>query len=263
VVTSNADRRRLSLSEWVIPLAMLDALFGVFVWVQFTVLFGADRVVLAPGGPDYAVYARDGSAELVVVTVLTLGVFAALTALAGRSSPLERRLLRVLGGMLGALTLVIVVSALTRLGVYAGAYGLTVGRLLAYAGQIWLGLIVILVLVAGIRLRTAWLPRAVAAAGVSVLFALVAVNPDALMARTLLRRLDGQYAIDLPYLLSLSADAADELAAVPPQRQPCLLSGLAAELASPDPWYAINLSRIHAHTVLARHPDAGCQLRDG
>ena len=190
-------------------------------------------------------------------------MFAVLTALAGRSSPIERGLLRVLGGGLGGLTLVIVVSALTRLGVYAGAYGLTVPRLLAYAGQVWLGLIVILVLVAGIRLRTAWLPRAVAAAAVAVLFALVAVNPDALMARTLLHRLDGQYDLDLSYVTALSADAVDELAAVPPQRQSCLLSGLPAQLASPDPWYATNLSRIHARSVLARHPERTCRPRDG
>jgi hypothetical protein len=255
--------RRLGLVEWVIPLAMLDALFGLFVWVQITVLFGADEFVLAPGGPDYAVYARGGSAELGVVTALTLGVFGILSALAGRSSRSEVWLLRVLGGVLGGLTLVIVVSALTRLGLYAGAYGLTVPRLLAYAGEVWLGLIVVLVLVAGIRLRTTWLPRGVAAAAVAVLLALVAVNPDALMARTVLHRLGGPYGVDVSFLATLSADAADELAAVPPQIQPCLLSDLAAQLSVPDPWYAANLSRAHARSVLATHPGAACTTRDG
>ena len=111
--------RRLGLAEWIIPLAMLDALFGLFVWVQITVLFAGDDFVLRPGGPDYAVYARGGSAQLGVVTILTLGVLAVLARWAGRWSRLELGLLRLLGGVLCGLTLVVVASALTRLNLYA------------------------------------------------------------------------------------------------------------------------------------------------
>jgi hypothetical protein len=240
-----ANRRRLGLAEWVIPLAMLDALFGLFVWVQITVLFAGDDFVLAPGGPDYAVYARGGSAQLGVVTVLTLAVLAVLARFAGRSSRLELGLLRLLGGVLCGLTLVIVASALTRLNLYAGAYGFTVPRLLAFAAEAWLGLVVLLVLAAGVRLRATWLPRAVAATAVAVLLGLVAVNPDAVIARTVLSRLDGPYPVDYAYLRTLSADAVDEL-----DQFGGYCPWWPEDLSTSDPWYAYNYGRAHARDVL-------------
>ncbi|MDT5029202.1 MAG: hypothetical protein QOE61_5628 [Micromonosporaceae bacterium] len=80
--------------------------------------------------------------------------------------------------------LVIVAPALTRLSLYADAYGFNLPRLLAYAGEAWLGIIFVLLLIAGVRLRGAWLPRAMVVSAVAVLIALAAVNPEAQMART-------------------------------------------------------------------------------
>jgi hypothetical protein len=247
-----AEGRRLGLAEWVIPLAMVDALFGLFVWVQITVLFAGDEFVLGPGGPDYAVYARGGSAQLGVVTVLTLAVFAVLARWAGRSSRLELGLLRLLAGVLCGLTMVIVASALTRLNLYAHAYGFTVPRLLAFAGQVWLGLVVLLVMATGIRLRAAWLPRAVAAAAVAVLLGLVAVNPDAVIARTVLSRIDGPYAVDYTYLSTLSADAIDALADTQMGTRNCPWQPF--DPSDVDPWYAYNYSRAHARDVMNHRP---------
>jgi hypothetical protein len=250
-----AQKRRLGLAEWVIPLAMLDALFGVFVWVQITVLFAGDEFVLGPGGPDYAVYARGGSAQLGVVTVLTLGVLAVLARWAGRSSRLELGLLRLLGGVLCGLTMVIVTSALTRLNLYAHAYGFTVPRVLAFAGQVWLGLVVLLIMATGIRLRAAWLPRAVAAAAVAVLLGLVAVNPDAVIARTVLSRIDGPYAVDYGYLSTLSADAIDVLSDTSMGTRNCPWRPF--DPSDVDPWYAYNLSRAHARDIMNHRPRSG------
>jgi hypothetical protein len=243
--------RRLGLAEWVIPLVMLDVLFGLFVWVQITVLFAGDEFVLGPGGPDYAVYARGGSAQLGVVTVLTLGVLAVLARWAGRTSRLELGLLRLLGGVLCGLTMVIVASALTRLNLYAHAYGFTVPRLLAFAGQVWLGLVVLLMASAGIRLRATWLPRAVAAAAVAVLLGLVAVNPDAVIARTVLSRLDGPYPVDYAYLSTLSTDAVDVLRDTSLETRNCPWRPVDL---TPDPWYAYNYSRAHARDVMRQLP---------
>jgi Domain of unknown function (DUF4153) len=239
-VSATALDPRLGPLEWAIPLAMLDILFGIFVWLQVPVLFGGDAYVLGPGGPDYAVHAHHGFTQLAIVTGLTLGVVAVLVAVARRRSAQERGLLRLLGGVLCTLTLVIVASACQRLAVYAGAYGLTVPRLLAFAGEVWLGLVIVLLLAAGVRLRATWMPRATAAAGVLVLFTLVAINPDALMARTLLSRLDGPYPVDYLYLSGLSADAAAELAKAS--------EGRCTQASIDDPWYAFNLSRYLVRT---------------
>jgi hypothetical protein len=260
--TGDEPRRRLGAPEWAIPIAMLDILFGVFVWVQITVLFGGEGYVLGPGGPDYAQYARGGFVQLVWVTVLTLGVLAALAVWARRDTPGERALLRGLAGALCVLTLVVVTSALKRMGLYAEAYGFTIPRLLGYVVEAWLGLVFALVIVAGVRLRAAWLPRATVAVGVALLLALATVNPEALMARTLLTRLDGPYQIDRYYLASLSADAIETIDRVPEPERSCLLARLAHELERPDPWYGLNLARERARALIARKPvvvaAAGC-----
>jgi hypothetical protein len=242
------ERRYLSPAEWAIPVVMLDVLFGVFVWVQLTVLFGGDAYVLQPGGPDYAVFARGGFAQLMVVTALTLGVVTALAVWTARDEPRERRLLRLLGGALCVLTLVIVASALKRLGLYAQAYGFTVERLLGYVTEVWLGLVFGLVIVAGVRLRAGWLPRATVAAGVGVLIGLAAINPEALMARTHIARVERDFAVDNGFLSSLSTDAYDEISALETRQGWCLdyQGKISDDLSSPDPWYVWNASRQHA-----------------
>jgi uncharacterized protein DUF4153 len=253
--TAPADRTRLSVAEWATPVVMLDVLFAVFVWVQIAVLFAGNDYVLAPGGPNYAVHARGGSAQLGVVTVLTLGVVAALSVWARPATVAQTRLRRAIGGVLCGLTLVIVASALRRLALYAEAYGFTVPRLVVFAGVAWLGIVLILVMVAGARRRAGWLPRAVVASAVVVLLGLVAVNPEALMARTVLARLGGPFPVDQAYVRGLSADALDEIARVPDTRlRDCLLVPLAERLHAPDPWYAWNLARQRARAYLAEHP---------
>ena len=76
----------------------------------------------------------------------------------------------------------VVASALHRMDVYADTYGLTRLRLLVALCEVWFGLVFLMVLVAGIRLRAAWLARAVVAAGVLALLGLAAANPDGLIA---------------------------------------------------------------------------------
>ena len=137
------------------------------------------------------------------------------------------------------LTLVIVASALKRLGLYADAYGFTWPRLLGFAGELWLGLVFVLLLLAGIRMRADWLPRTTAAAAVVVLFGLVAVNPESLMARTVLDRLGGPYPVDLGFVRGLSADAVDEIQRLPVGYRDCALMKLRITLEQPDPWYPV------------------------
>jgi hypothetical protein len=245
--------RPLAGLEWMIPLVVANVIFAVFVAVQIRVLFAGHEHVLKQGGPDYAEYARGGFGELCAVTVLSLGLTALVGALAKRETRAQGTMIRAVGGVLCALTLVIVASALRRMLLYVDAYGFTWLRLVSFAFEIFLGLVLLLVLVAGIRLRGTWLPRAVAAAAAGVLFALVAVNPEALMASTHLdARASAQYPVDRRYMNSLSADAIDVIVDMgASQERDCILESLRAELAEPDPWYEFNLARQHARAVLA------------
>jgi hypothetical protein len=246
--------------DWGLPLAALNALFAIFVWVQLGVLFGWHDYVLAPNGPDYAEYARSGFGQLIVVTLLTFAVIAVVAHVASRRRERDRLLLRVQVGVLCVLSMVIVASAVNRLWLYQDAYGLTRLRLLSGVGAVWLGAMFLLVIAAGVTLRGGWLARAVVGSVAVTVLALAAANPDALVARwNVDRALQGrELANGLPvdrldYLGTLSADAVPAIARLPEPRRSCLLARVAAGLDESDPWYAVNAGRERARAVLARY----------
>ncbi|GAB7052862.1 DUF4153 domain-containing protein [Catenuloplanes indicus] len=246
-------RRPVRRTEWLLPVVALDLLFGAFVLVQAAVLFGGAEHVLATAGLTYAEYARSGFWQLLIVTGLTLAVLGVAALTAPRATGTDRVLVRVLLGALAGLTLLIVASALSRMTLYADVYGLTRLRVLVFTCEIWLGAVFVMVLAAGVRLRARWLPRAVLGTAVLALLALVAVNPDALIARHNLN----EDRIDTAYLRQLSADAVPELADAPAALRGCLLSGIAGDLGgNPDGWTDLNLARVQARRILDGQPDA-------
>ena len=253
------EGRKVNRYEWAVPLGLLVLLFAGFVAVQLTVLFGGNRHVLETDGLTYADYARGGFWQLSFVTGLTLVVLAGAARWAPREKAADRTLIRVLLGALAVLTLVIVGSALHRMNLYADTYGLTRLRLLVACCEAYLGLVLLLVLVAGIRIRAAWLPRVAIAAGVLALLGLAAANPDRLIAEHNVR-LDR--AVDLVYLGNLSPDAVAGLDGLDPARRDCVLGHLGLWLdAHPDDWRGWNLGREQARTIIRRDlsgPDWRC-----
>ena len=255
--------RRVTRSEWAIPLGLLVLLFAVFVAIQLTVLFGGSRHVLDTDGLTYAEYARGGFWQLLVVTGLTLLVLAGAARWAPRDTATDKVLIRVILGLLAALTLVIVASALHRMDVYADTYGLTRLRILVALCELWLGVTFLLVMISGIRLRAAWLPRAVVAAGVLALLGLAALNPDAMIAERNVARFEQTNRIDTAYLSGLSADAVPALRTLPQPERDCTLVRIDARLqADPDDWRGWSYGREHARDLLrGSHPSysPGCE----
>jgi hypothetical protein len=247
-----ASGRGVRLAEWVTPVAALVVLFTGFVGVQLAVLFGGAAYVLGPDGPDFADHARGGFWQLLVVTLLTLVVIGVAARLAPRHSPLERWCLRLLLGALASLTLVIVASALFRMQTYQEAYGFTRLRVVVSVVELWLGLVFVLVLAAGIRLRARWLPRAVVATGVLAVLALATLNPDRFIAeRNLDRWTEGTH-LDVAYLAGLSADAVPALVCLPGPERTFALRAVADTLAgSAGDWRRANLADAIARDLLA------------
>jgi hypothetical protein len=249
--------------EWAVPIAVLDLLFLSFVLVQLTVLFGGDRHVLSTAGLTYAEYARSGFGQLVVVTVLTLSVIATAARFAPRTSSRDRLALRVLLGTLGALALLVVGSALYRLHLYEEAFGFTRLRLFMNAFESWLGVLLLLVLVAGVRLRAAWLARAAVATGVAGLLTLAALGGDSFVAERNVARWEATGSIDLAYLAQLSADAVPAVNGLPEPLRSCVLGRMsAAPDDGPGGW---NLSRNRARSLVADRrvdPGAPCPVGD-
>jgi uncharacterized protein DUF4153 len=242
-------------TPWIIPIAALDLLFLGFVAVQADVLLAADKDrLLHSTGLTYAEYARQGFWQLLIVTGLVLAVLAVAVRYAPRAGRPDRAAIRVLLGLLCALTLVVVVVALRRLYLYEEAYGWTRLRLWVHAFELWMGLVIVLIAIAGIRLKAAWLPRAVAASGAVGLLALGMLNPDGFIAGRNVNhvRLAGE--TDLSYLSRLSADAIPAVDRLPEPQRSCTLRPLADALRDGDPWTGRNLSRERARSLLQRHP---------
>ncbi|GAB2951409.1 DUF4173 domain-containing protein [Micromonospora polyrhachis] len=251
----NQPAKRVRRLEWALPVALLDLLFAAFVLVQITVLFGGSRHVLAEAGPTYAEYARGGFWQLLIVSGLTLLVIAGASRWAPRDSRADRIVLRLLLGVLALLSLVIVASALYRMNVYTQAYGATRLRLLVAACELWLGVIFVLVLLAGIRLRATWLPRLVLGAAVLALLGLAALNPDRFIAEQNIDRYERTDRLDVNYLSQLSADAAPAFNRLPDEKRACALRAIADELAAEQhDWRAANIGRSRARQLIATNP---------
>lgn len=245
---------------WLVPLTAVNLLFAAFVAVQITALFGGDAWVLETAGLTYAEYARQGFFQLVAVSVVVLGI----VAVAASVIRTERRERWVLAGQLGvlcALTMVVLFSALHRLDLYTDAYGLSRLRLSVEAAVYWLGALFALVLLAGAgRLGgrgSAWLPRTVVLVTGLALGVFAVVNPDLRVAESQVA-VRGVQKLDSDYLGDLGAEAVPALNRLPEPLRSCVLADVVAanELARPDPWNGWNLARAEARALLAEHPVA-------
>ncbi|MER5929294.1 DUF4173 domain-containing protein [Streptomyces sp. NPDC002054] len=249
--------------EWALPLIVLNLLFAGFIAVQLAVLFGGYDKVLDSTGLSYAEYARQGFWQLLWATLLTLVVIALALRWAPRSGPGDRRLVRGVLGALCVLTLVVVASALRRMDLYVDAYGLTRLRLSVATFELWLGLVIVLIIAAGV-FGARWLPRAVLASAGAVVLAFGLASPDGLIAERNVSRFqksvasdrDTGKAIDLTYFQTLSADAVPALDRLPEPHRSCALRGINDELAErgQKPWYATSLGEHRAKRILRERP---------
>ena len=215
-------RRRASRPwEWAVPVGIVVALFAGFLVAQAAAMWGGHEYLQETTGLTYAEYVHQGFGQLTVATFLTVVVVGLTMRVASRETPRDRLLLRALLGSLCVLTLAVVASALYRMSLYQDAYGYTVLRVFVDGFELWLGLVVLMLLVAGVRLSGRWVPRAVLVSAAVFALGFAAMNPDAWVAARNIDRFDQGQSLDTDYLSSLSADAA-----------PVIVEGLPADVAS-------------------------------
>ncbi|MFD9305535.1 DUF4153 domain-containing protein [Streptomyces sp. NPDC060048] len=250
-----APGKARSRVEWALPLVVLNLLFAGFNAVQLTVLFGGYREVLEATGLTYSEYARQGFWQLLWATLLTLAVIALALRWAPRGGAGDRRLVRAVLGTLCALTLVVVASALHRMDLYVDAYGLTRLRVSVAGAELWLGLVIVLIMAAGV-FGARWLPRAVAGSAVAAVLAFGLMSPDGMIAEGNVARYERDAKIDLAYFQSLSADAVPGLDRLPEPQRSCALRGINNDLARAGdvPWYAMSLGERRARQILRERP---------
>ncbi|HEY6225031.1 MAG TPA: DUF4173 domain-containing protein [Gemmatimonadales bacterium] len=173
----------LRFTSAVTALGALDLLFLVFVGLQLRWLFGGAAVIAETTGLTVAEYARRGFFELVTAAALVLPILLVADWATLVEGSRERRIFRWLAGLLVGLVGVMLVSALQRMLLYVGTFGLTELRLYTTAFMVWLGGVFVwfalTVLMDG-RPRFAF---GALAQALVVLGALHIANPDALITR--------------------------------------------------------------------------------
>lgn len=240
-------------AEWLVPVVALDLVVLAFVGTWLVAVVRGDDYVKAATGLSYAQYARQGFGQLVAATALTLVVVAVAARRAPLATRADRLRARVALGALCVGTLGVVASALARMSLYVGTYGLSRLRLLSTWGEVAMGVIVVLVIVAGVRWRGAWLPRAAVHVVAVAMLSLALVNPDALVVRYNAAASDLPDGLDILYTSQLSADAVPAIDALDEPERSAILSRLGP--VGDDGFAGWNLGRARAADLLAARAD--------
>lgn len=249
--------------EWLLPVALVIAVFALFLVAQATAVFGGHAYLRRTTGLTYAQYVHQGFGQMTFATALTLLVVWAAARKAAVTTTVDRLWLRGSLGLLCALTLVVVASALYRMSLYQEAYGFSRLRLLVDVFESWLGLVVAGVVAAGVRLRGTWLPRFALLTGAAALAGLALINPDAWIARHNIERFENTERIDWWYLQSLSADATPTVLELTKEQGQCLVNDGSHAASDPFAW---NLGRWLAQRAVAEAelpPGRSCEVMYG
>jgi Domain of unknown function (DUF4173) len=247
-------------------LALVDALFAVFVWIQVRYLFGGEEWLHQVPGLTYSAYARRGFFELCAVTALVLPMLLVAHWLHRAQTRTQARSFAILAGTQALLVLVMLVSAFERMRLYREEYGLTELRFYTTAFMLWLGVLLMVFMATVLHgRRDSFAEAALATAGIAVLL-LHVVDPDAWIVRT---NATLPRDFDVPYALALSSDAVpsllEHLPSLGPSQRCALAVGLNARWRDPDPdWRTWSLARTRAQALVesaeaAFRPEERCQ----
>ncbi len=207
--SGSQEARPLGAIEAITVLSSVALVFGAFLSIQVTDLFGGASRVLSVPGVTFAKYARRGFAELVVVALLTLVLVLGLAAVTRRSGH-QALGFSALSTAIVAETLVLLGSAWSRMAAYEAAYGATQTRIQVDVFILWLGAALLWLLLTLWSRR--WAPRFAIGAlvcGLGYVTSLNLLNPDALVAKRNIERWQATGNLDTSALCNLSDDARE------------------------------------------------------
>lgn len=243
-------------------LGLLNALFLMFVIIQFRYLFGGVDLIRESIHLTYAEYARRGFFELVTVAALVLPMLLAVHFLIRREDRSAQQAFRVMAAVLIALLFVIMFSALMRMKLYTDEFGLTELRLYTTAFMFWIAIVCVWFIQTVLRGQRDRFAFGALAAGMIVLIALNAINPDDLIVRVNANRADAPIfpqAFDAHYVTTLSSDAVPALIDALPSMSPFAQCEIAIDLLNdwsvPEAvdWRTWNWSRVQAWWAVHDH----------
>jgi hypothetical protein len=210
VATPRVPEQHLGLTERLVVLVAVAALFAVFLLLQLSYLFGNAPAVTG-SGITFAEYARRGFNELTIVATLCALLVIALDARADRSAGGTSA--RAVAVVLVAETLLLLVSAFRRVGLYETAYGFTTTRLYA---QTYMTVVASVLVMLGWEVQRGLdarrLARRTAALAALAFASLIYWNHEAWIVRVNVERAVRAGTLDASYLVrGLSPDALPAL----------------------------------------------------
>jgi len=235
-------------------LMLLNLVYIIFVFIQFSYLFGGGQFTL-PAGFTYAEYARQGFFELVIVTLINFSIYIFLISFVNDSRRALFNLFRILLSLLSASTLILLISSFFRLALYEEAYGFTFARVAAHALIIYLFILFLAALYRIWQKKFALLKSFIVVSLVAYLiFNFFGI--DRFIAASNIERYFNTGKIDVHYLTYLSDDAVPQLVTlldltdenVAPYVENDLY--LRKERLSAQQWQSFNWSRNRAAAIL-------------
>ncbi|HYV99557.1 MAG TPA: DUF4173 domain-containing protein [Gemmatimonadaceae bacterium] len=244
----------------VTPILATVVLFALFIGVQLTSLFGGASFVEHSTGLTYAEYARGGFFELVTASMLVLPIVYFAPAAAKPIDSATATRLRALLTTLLALTGLILASAMWRMRLYVGAFGLTEDRVHAVAVMLWIAATLVVFALTIVRGRTGAAFGSLIA-GIVALAALNLMNPKATIAKYNLTHQTGRQ-IDFTHLAGLGGDAVpilvDNINRVPDTERCRVITEIRHRyVAVRGNWLGWNLARNRAHEAAITLQPAG------
>jgi hypothetical protein len=244
----------------------LNALFALFVGIQFRYFFGGSRAI-QDIGLTYSQYAVRGFSELVVVAFLTLGLLVGLGLIVNREDRRHHYIFSSLSSGLVVLTGIILLSAFQRLLLYEGAYGFTRLRTYSHVLMVWVALTLIAVLALQWKDMLRWVALVIVVAAFGFTASLNVLGVDRFIATANIDRAIGGAEFDIAYLSNLSSDAIPTMASrvddLSGENRRILSRALvckALESASQRrPWQSLNFSHERAQRILDDYYDGLAQ----
>ncbi|MEN6461103.1 MAG: DUF4173 domain-containing protein [Syntrophomonas sp.] len=161
-------------------LGLLCSLYVLFIGSQLPYFFSAFVGERPEGWQVYSEYARSGFFELCSIAAINLSVLMVVNLLSLKLCR-DSKVLKILNSLLAILTLILIATAMSKMAMYIGAYGLSMRRLLPCFFMIFLA-----VICGGVVALQKWhfsIARLAVGVGVVMLCTLCLLDTDSLVAR--------------------------------------------------------------------------------
>lgn len=257
VLHLNFFKASISLTESTILLGSINALFLIFIVLQFAYLFGGESNITLHGF-TYSEYARRGFFELTMVAIFSFIITWFTDSKTEKKDVRQKRQFKALACGLIGLVLIIMISAFKRLSIYEAAYGYTTLRIYTQIFIVMLAVIFMLLLYKIVANRSdPWLSLRSLSIVIAFVIGLNIANVDWIIASLNIERFRETKSNDLlVYNMRLSEDAIDQAIISYNLLSPEKRSGINGQLKHclnslrNSPWQSYNLSRTRALKLL-------------